>query len=72
MLRPEILQFRILILPIDLVNGNIFGLAVGYKNNQDQILGGTVSVDNSVIRCNTDTDSGEKSNHNMLFLQYDK
>lgn len=52
---------------IDLVNGNIFGLAVGYKNNQDQILGGTVSVDNSVIRCNTDTDSGESYNHNMYF-----
>ena len=55
---------------INLTNGNIFGLAVGYTRSDDTVLGGTVSIDGSVIRCITSTDMldlGDYYNHNMYF-----
>lgn len=50
---------------INLTNGNIFGLSVGYTRSDDTVLGGTLSIDDSVIRCITSTDIGDYSNHNM-------
>ena len=50
---------------IELTNGNIFGLAVG----QTDEYGGNLTIDNSAIKCMTDTDldRGDRNNHYIYF-----
>lgn len=55
---------------INLTNGRIFGLAVGYTRNDDTLLGGKLTIEDSTIRCITTSDSTSdyyNYNHNMYF-----
>ena len=53
---------------IELTNGNIFGLVAG----QTEEYGGRLSIENSLIKCITNTDmndAGNRYNHNMYFYE---